>query len=51
MTTAGWCFMLTACITITCVFLWCILRVLFSSDESAKSEQASDQTDDEHVNY
>ena len=50
MTTAGWCFMLTACIIITSVFVWCIIRVLFSSDE-VKSEKTSDPADDEHVNY
>ena len=50
MTTAGWCFMLTACIIITSVFVWCMIRVLLSSDE-VKSEKTSDAQDDEHVNY
>ena len=50
MTLAGWCFMLTACIIITSVFVWCIIRVLLSSDE-VKSEKTSDNPDDEHVNY
>ncbi len=51
MTTAGWCFMLTACIIITSVFVWCIIRVLLSSDGPAKSENSSDNPDNEHVNY
>ncbi|MBR0239081.1 MAG: hypothetical protein IJQ39_13385 [Thermoguttaceae bacterium] len=51
MTTAGWCFMLTACIIITSVFVWCIIRVLLSSDDPVKSEKTSDAADDEQVNY
>ena len=51
MTLAGWCFMLTACIIITSVFVWCIIRVLLSSDDPVKSEKTSDNPDDEHVNY
>ena len=51
MTTAGWCFMLTACIIITSVFVWCIIRVLFSSDDPVKSEKTSNAADDEQVNY
>ena len=51
MTTAGWCFMLTACIIITSVFVWCIIRVLLSSDGPIKSEKTSDNQDDERVNY
>ncbi len=50
MTTAGWCFMLTACIIITFVFVWCMLRVLLSSDE-VKSEKTPDNQDDERVEY
>ena len=49
MTLAGWCFMLTACIIITSVFVWCIIRVLF--DDPVKSEKTSNAADDEHVNY
>lgn len=52
MTFAGWCFMLTACITITIVFVWCILRILLTKDESSNSNQSSNEPiDDEHVKY
>ncbi len=52
MTFAGWCFMLTACIIITVVFAWCILRILLSKDESSNSNQSPNEPiDDEHINY
>lgn len=52
MTFAGWCFMLTACITITIVFVWCILRILLTKDESSNSNQSPNEPiDDEHVKY
>lgn len=51
MTIAGWCFMLTACIIITSVFVWCMIRVLLSSDDPVKCDKTLKKLDDDHVEY